>query len=145
MRYYFEIPEEPQGKARPRFDSRRKVTYTPQKTREYEAIVRDCYRIQNGNKESLSGAVRARITAYFAIPKSTTKRDRADMLAGVILPTKKPDLDNIAKVILDALNGLAYRDDACVTEVTARKFYSESPRVEVELTDEREETLCTTK
>ncbi len=145
MRYRFEIPGEPQGKARPRFDSRRRVTYTPQKTRDYEAFVRGNYYKQTGGNEPLSGAVTARITAYFAIPKSTTKRDRADMLAGVILPTKKPDLDNIAKAILDALNGLAYRDDACVTEVTARKFYSESPRVEVELTDEREETLCTTK
>ncbi len=144
MRCRFEIPGEPQGKARPRFDSRKKVTYTPQKTREYEAIVRDCYR-KNGNKKPLSGAVRAHITAYFAIPKSTTKRDRADMLAGVILPTKKPDLDNIIKAILDALNGLAYRDDACVTEVTARKLYSVNPRVEVELTDEREETFCTTE
>ncbi len=145
MRYRFEIPGKPLGKARHCFNSHSKVTYTPQKTREYEALVRDCYRIQNGNKKPLSGAVRARITAYFAIPKSVSKRVRADMLAGVILPTKKPDLDNIEKTILDALNRLAYRDDSCVTEIMSHKFYSENPRVEVELTDEREETFCTTE
>ncbi len=107
--------------------------------------MRDCYRIKNTVNKQFVGAVRARITAYFMIPRSATKRDRAGMIAGVILPTKKPDLDNIAKAILDALNGIAYHDDSCVTEVTVRKLYSEDPRVEVELTDEREETSCTTK
>ncbi len=145
MRYFFEIPGEPQGKDRPKFNSRSKVTYTPQKTRDYEAFVRYCCYIQNTGNELFSGAVKARITAYFAIPKSASKRVRADMIAGVILPTKKPDLDNIEKTILDALNGLAYRDDSCVTEIASRKFYSETPRVEVELTDEREVTSCTTE
>ncbi len=82
MHVFLNVPGEPRGKARPRFDSRRKVTYTPNKTREYEAIVRDCYHIQNGGNEQFAGAVRARITAYFAIPKSVSKRVRADMLAG---------------------------------------------------------------
>ncbi len=53
------------------------------------------------------------------------------MLGGKILPAKKPDIDNVVKAVLDALNGVAYRDDTQVIELHVRKSYSEKPRVEV--------------
>ena len=53
------------------------------------------------------------------------------MLKGELLPAKKPDIDNIAKVVLDALNSVAYRDDTQVVELQLRKQYSEKPRVEI--------------
>lgn len=81
----------------------------------------------------MEGAVRAEITAYYGIPKSASKRTRADMLSRYIRPAKKPDLDNVAKIVLDSLNGLAYKDDAAVVELVAEKYYSETPRVEVRL------------
>ena len=81
----------------------------------------------------MEGAVRAEITAYYGIPKSASKRTRADMLSRYIRPAKKPDLDNVAKIVLDSLNGLAYKDDAAVVELVVDKFYSERPRVEVRL------------
>ena len=46
-------------------------------------------------------------------------------------PTKKPDLDNIIKAIADSLNGIAYKDDAQIVELKSKKFYSDTPRVEV--------------
>ena len=53
------------------------------------------------------------------------------MLEKKIRPTKKPDWDNVGKVICDSLNGIAYRDDAQVVDSMVRKFYSEDPKVVV--------------
>lgn len=131
----FVVSGKPQGKARPRFDSRHKITYTPEKTRSYEALVRTSYLSQCRLDPPLRGAVKASIIAYFPIPKSATKAEREKMLAGKVRPMVKPDMDNIIKVILDALNGYAYKDDAVVVEVVAEKWYSDTPRVGVILTD----------
>lgn len=131
----FVVAGKPQGKERPRFDSRRKITYTPEKTKSYEALVRTSYQVQCRFDPPLYGAVKASIIAYYPIPKSATKAEREKMLAGAIKPTVKPDMDNIIKAILDALNGYAYKDDAAVVEVEAEKRYSDKPRVAVILTD----------
>lgn len=131
----FTVIGKPQGKARPRFDSRRKITYTPEKTKSYEALVRTSYRAQCRNELPLKGAVKAEIIAYFPIPKSAKKAEREEMQAGTRKPTTKPDMDNIIKAILDALNGYAYKDDAAVVKVVAEKKYSTTPRVTVKLTD----------
>ena len=72
-----------------------------------------------------------RIKAYYRIPKSASKKKRAAMLAGEIRPTKKPDMDNVVKIIADSLNNLAYYDDTQIVDCQCRKFYSENPRVEV--------------
>ena len=79
------------------------------------------------------------ITAYFAIPKSTGKKKRAQMLSGEVLPAKKPDADNIAKIIADSLNKAAYHDDKQIVSLYVRKRYSDSPRVEVELIEVKKE------
>lgn len=72
-----------------------------------------------------------RIFAFYEIPKSTSKKKKAAMLAQEIRPTKKPDFDNIGKIICDSLNLVAYHDDSAVVDAQVRKFYSEQPRVEV--------------
>jgi Holliday junction resolvase RusA-like endonuclease len=56
-------------------------------------------------------------------------------LNGCIYPTKKPDADNIAKIILDALNGVAYTDDTQVINLLVQKRYGEAPEVKVEITE----------
>ena len=53
------------------------------------------------------------------------------MRARLLRPTLKPDYDNIAKIIADSLNGIAYRDDAQIVDGYVRKFYSDKPRVVV--------------
>ncbi|WP_442855820.1 RusA family crossover junction endodeoxyribonuclease [Blautia sp. Marseille-P3087] len=75
--------------------------------------------------------MRIRIQAFYGIPKSSSKVKREAMLKGELLPAKKPDIDNIAKAVLDALNSVAYRDDTQVVELQLRKQYSEKPRVEI--------------
>ena len=53
------------------------------------------------------------------------------MLDGIIRPTKKPDADNVLKVVADSLNHIAYKDDSQIVDAYVRKFYCEKPRIEV--------------
>ena len=126
----FTVPGEPTGKGRPRFYNGHSIT--PSKTKSYEAEVKFWY-LQENKGIMIDGEVIADIKAYYQIPKSVSKKTRQQMLDGEIRPTKKPDLDNVAKAILDALNGLAYHDDSEVVELNIGKYWSDSPRVEVTL------------
>lgn len=129
----FEIPGEPKSKARHR-TTKYGHAYTPKQTVEYENWVKQCYCIQHRNKK-LTGQIKAEITAYFSIPKSTSKKKKREMINRIIRPTKKPDTDNLAKIILDSLNTIAFDDDKQVVDLRVLKFYSENPRVEVELSE----------
>lgn len=124
----FSVPGEPVGKGRPRF-TRTGHTYTPGKTESYESLVRLAYG-ECGMVFPKGVPVRVRITACFSIPKSASKKKRAMMIAGDIVPTKKPDFDNIQKIICDALNGVA-DDDSQIVKADIEKVYSTTPRVEV--------------
>lgn len=136
MTVKFSIPGEPQGKGRPRFARRGNFTrtYTPEQTAVYENLVRLCYQREAGGKH-LTGAIKAEIEACFSIPKSTSKKKQALMQAGEIPCIKKPDCDNIAKIVLDACNKIAYDDDAQVSEVHIKKAYATTPVVHVTLTE----------
>lgn len=123
------IPGDPVGKERPRH-TRSGHTYTPEKTKAYEAKVAACFLKARGKRTD--GPVFVAITAYMPIPKRATKADRAAMEAGARLPMKRPDADNIAKVCMDALNGLAYHDDAQVIGLSVLKRYGE-PHVEINI------------
>jgi Holliday junction resolvase RusA-like endonuclease len=125
------IPGEPCAKQRPKFGNGR--TYTPEKTVNYETLVRQLY-IQ-ATKEYHEGALRLIVNAFFSIPKSTSKKNREKMLQGIIRPTKRPDWDNIGKIVSDALNTIAYHDDSYIVDARVRKWYSDTPRVEVEITE----------
>lgn len=132
------IPGEPQGKGRHRAVRRGDhiATYTPRKTKDYEDEVRFCYRQEYGDLMAFAvdDPVSATIIAAFGIPKSSSKKRKVEMMAGRVLPTKKPDTDNIAKIVLDALNGLAYPDDKQVVELHVIKVYDLEGCVTVELT-----------
>lgn len=123
------IPGEPQGKGRPRLG--KGFTFTPKKTVEYENWIKMCF-VQS-KQEKLNGQIEAIIKAYYGIPNSMTKKDREKVKNGVLRPTKKPDLDNICKAVLDSLNELAYKDDSQIVHLIMWKEYSNEPRVEIEL------------
>ena len=130
----FTIPGIPVGKGRPKFSTinGHAVAYTPAKTASYENLVKLAYQQQCTTQAFEKDApLKAEIVAYFPVPKSTSKKKREEMLCGKIRHTKKPDTDNIAKAILDALNGIAYHDDSQIFNLTVRKRYAESPRAEV--------------
>ena len=125
----FTIKGEPKGKGRPRFTKTGRV-YTPTETMQYESLVILNYRsVAKGYK--FTSPVRVTIKVFHAPPKSKSKKVKEDMLNGRILPTKKPDLDNIAKIILDGLNKVAWDDDTQVVEMMIVKRYSEEPFVGV--------------
>lgn len=126
----FIIPGEPVAKGRPRVT--KWGTYTPEKTKNYETLVRELYIIQHG-QTLLEGELEVKIKAYFTIPKSTSKKKKALMIGKDIRPTKKPDIDNVMKSVTDALNEIAYKDDSQIVSATVSKYYSEEPRVEVEI------------
>lgn len=135
------IKGEPVGKGRPRFQ-RNGQPYTPEKTRRYENYVKMCYRVQNGKKRIAAGsAVMVSIRACLGIPKKASKKKRELMLESRIRPTKKPDADNIAKIILDALNGLAWEDDKQITGLLIIKEYSAEPQVIIEITEVPQEII----
>lgn len=79
------------------------------------------------------------VCAYYKIQKNISKKERADKLSGRIRPTKKPDADNILKIIADSLNGLAYHDDAQIVYAKVEKYYSDEPRVSVRIEELQEE------
>ncbi len=132
----FTVPGKPQGKARARTFYNPKTkgmsSMTPEKTVLYENLISTCY-LQEAGEERFSddAYLKVRIQAFYEIPKSSTKTKKAAMASGEILPDKKPDIDNIAKAVLDALNEVAYRDDTQVVELQMRKKYSDRPRLEI--------------
>ena len=81
----------------------------------------------------LSCAIEMHLTFYLPIPKSTSKRVRAQMLNGVILPKKKPDFDNLAYLVTNALKEIVYMDDSLVTDCIIRKRYSDMPRTVIKI------------
>lgn len=131
----FTVPGPPQGKARARTYRKngRSITYTPLKTIKYENKIKASCKTVSKVKFEENIPLEIEILALFAVPKSTNKKDKVDMLSGKVLPTKKPDLDNISKVVFDALNGVAYRDDKQVCDVKFKKFYGEMPRLEIKI------------
>ena len=124
---------EPVGKGRPRFARRGTFvsTYTPQKTKTYEDEIRMMAKAAMGASEPLDTPVTVAIYIRVGIPASYSKQKRKDALSGVLKPTKKPDLDNVAKCFLDSMNQIVYLDDKLVVNLHVTKVYAETPAVEV--------------
>lgn len=131
MKLEFTVSGEPQGKGRPRF-TRIGKPYTPENTASYEEKVRLAYWEQCGMEMAAAGIpLTLEITAVFGVPERFSKAVRLKMLAWEIRPTKRPDADNIAKIVADALNGVAWHDDAQVVNMAVSKVYGETPEVRV--------------
>ena len=133
MRTQVCIYGEPQGKGRPRFSTvcGHVKTRTPDQTVIYENLVKTEYRNQSGVRFPDDAMLDVRVMAYYTIPKSISKKKRQAMLDHKVRPTKKPDFDNIGKIVCDSLNDIAYHDDAQIVDAQVRKFFSDDPRVVV--------------
>lgn len=99
--------------------------YDPQKSREFKAMLAFCAQqeMQSKGGEPFSGAVHLAIHVELPVPKSWTKTKRESALEGVTKPSIKPDVDNIAKSIMDALSGVWYLDDKQVYCLSVIKTY----------------------
>jgi len=129
----FSVDADPVGKQRARYAKRGNFvqTYTPDKTRNYEALIKEAGIQAMGSSEPLETPVTVAIYIRVGIPASFSKQKRKDALAGILKPTKKPDIDNCAKCFLDAMNGHVYLDDKQVINLHVTKVWSEIGAVEV--------------
>jgi Holliday junction resolvase RusA-like endonuclease len=129
----FVIYGKPRGKQRPRMGKGH--AYTPKETVEYEKLVKQSFLEQCGTKRFPDdAAIMIEITAYFSIPRTYSKTKKKLCVDGLQFPLRKPDFDNIAKIIADSLNGLAYKDVSAIVYGRINKAYtSDRERVEVKI------------
>lgn len=133
MKYEFEVPGTIKGKGRPRVNSYTGMIYTPTTTKDYEQLVEQYFLLKYKKFKPFEGRLSVNIIATFNIPKSTKKCEAEKMLQNEISPTKKPDIDNIVKIILDAMNKFAFKDDTQITKLTVEKKYGEEEKVYIEI------------
>jgi len=130
---YFAVDGPPVGKGRPRASTKGGFVrmYTDAKTLSYEAQIADAASKAMGNNEPLATPIDLRVWVWYRIPKSWPKRTQQEALDGERLPNVKPDLDNVLKAVLDAMNDVVYVDDSQVVNMVAHKRYGAQPRIEV--------------
>jgi Holliday junction resolvase RusA-like endonuclease len=120
----------PMGKERVRFARVTGRTYTPERTVNYESRLAAAAQTAMDGRDLFDGPLFVEVTAYMPVAESKPKKWKAAALSGEIRPTKKPDADNIFK-LLDALNLVVWVDDSQIVEGRVRKFYSDRPRMEI--------------
>ena len=126
------IPVIPTGKGRPRLTTQGGFahTYTPPKTRQAEDEIRThLNRLWHG--KPLEGQISMDVTFFMSIAKSTSRK-RANAMIGKP-HSSKPDLDNLLKLLCDALNGIVFKDDSQIWNLTSEKQYHSYPRIEVSI------------
>jgi Holliday junction resolvase RusA-like endonuclease len=122
----FVIPGPMRGKGRPRFVRATGRAYTPDTTMNAEAWVKHC--ASQAGATPIDGPVALHMDIMVGIPPSWTKKKRAAALSGEVRPTQKPDLDNVVKLVGDALNGIAWNDDKQIVEIKISRRYAEIER-----------------
>jgi Holliday junction resolvase RusA-like endonuclease len=131
--YEFEVVGDIKGKARPRVNTYTGTAYTPTPTKDYENLVKQYFKIKYPRYVALEGRISVKIVAQFKVPKTATKKDKALIEEGLLSPTKKPDIDNIVKIILDAMNKMAFKDDNQITKLEVEKIYGSEEKVYVKI------------
>ena len=131
----FTIPGTPVGKGRPRFARRGNLvtTFTPEKTASYENLVKVKAEEAMVGRELIAGAVAVTILLFITPPASWSNKKMLQALNHEIMPTTKPDVDNVIKGIFDAMNEIVWNDDKQVVDVTIRKRYANTARATVEV------------
>ncbi len=133
MQIMFTIYGEPVPKGRPRFSTRGKfpVAYTPEKTKNYESDVGMMAKAAMGASEPLEGSLEAFIYVTFPVPASYSKKRTEACLNDSDKHTKKPDLDNVIKSVIDGMDKIVFENDSQITSIHATKVYGEVAKVEV--------------
>lgn len=130
--YKVEVLGKIQAKERPRFNKRTGGVYTPQATKDSEALIRRCW--ESLKYPNLEGAVMVEINHYRSVPKSFKKSQRELALSGKLKPYESlGDIDNLAKTVLDGLNGAAYNDDRQVCGLIVWDLYGEENKTVIKV------------
>ncbi len=130
------VDGKPVAKGRPRIGMSgggRPMAFTPAHTRKYEAQLRLAAQYAMDGMDPLQGPVAVKITADIPVPKSYSKKKKAKCLSGEVHPTKRPDLDNYAKIAFDACNEIVFVDDNQITTFRCDKRYSTKPGLTIEI------------
>ena len=136
MKYVFDIVPVPQG--RPRFARRGKFvqTYDPPKSKKFKTELRRLAEVEYGENPyhaEQHKPILVDLKVYKPMLKSFSKAKRLKANEGALRPTTKADADNYAKGILDSLNGLFWHDDGQIVDLHIGKYYSDNPRIEMEI------------
>ena len=134
---HFHVPGQPVGKGRPRIGKvgNHARMFTPAKTMSYEGMVAHIAHQAMQGRPLLEAAVLVDLFLDCQIPASWSQKKQALALAGKVLPTTKPDIDNVLKAIFDALNGVVWKDDVQCCSVAVAKRYSTTPGVRVQVVE----------
>lgn len=127
----FEVIGKITGKARPRLS--KYGTYTPENTVNYENLIKISYLNARGINLH-DKPIKMKIEAIFEPNKSISKKKRTELLKGQVV-TKKPDFDNIGKIVADALNKIAYDDDSQICKFEIVKHYGEQEKLIIEVSE----------
>lgn len=137
MNLTFTIPGEPTAQGRPRFSTHGGFVkaYDPETSRNYKAYVKllASEAMQRIGLTLTELPLGVEIIADVGIAASKSKKFKEQALNGLQLPIKKPDVDNVAKIILDSISGIVYKDDKQIVKLTVSKKYSDTPKVEVKI------------
>lgn len=135
----FEVSGKVRGKGRPRF-MRNGHTYTDKNTMAYEKLIQASY----SKSTSYISQKSVRISMYvcFAPNKTDTKKNKVIKLKNSLWPNKKPDIDNVIKIVLDALNKVAYSDDTQVNEIHVIRHWCEEEKLVICLSENGELFKC---
>lgn len=135
------IPGEPQGKQRAKAARIGKgptayiKTYTPEKTVNYETYIKELFAIKYPDFIPVESELKMELQAWLMIPASASKKKRKLMQDLALKPGKRPDVDNVLKVVMDALEKLAYKNDSQIVEAHLYKFYAERPRLDIRISE----------
>jgi Holliday junction resolvase RusA-like endonuclease len=131
----FTVPGQPQGKGRPRIGKigQHARMFTPAKTVAYEGLIAHAAQQAMAGGPRFEGAVGVNVFLQCEVPASWSQKKQRMALAAEVLPTTKPDADNVIKAIFDGCNGVLWRDDVLVVDLRVQKRYSAQPCVRVEV------------
>lgn len=131
----FFVPGEAIGKGRPRVTTigGHARMFTPKKTANYETLIAMAAHEAMQGRELIAGPVMMELAIRVPVAASWSKKKSAAALAGDVMPTKKPDADNVLKAICDGINGVVFKDDVQVVNVSLSKRFSATPGVTVKV------------
>lgn len=123
------IPGPPKGKGRPRFSRHGGRPHTPPETILAEQVIRDAW-VEHGAPRLEDGPIQIKVELGVARPKGHYRRDGSLSAEGLRHPyphKQKPDFDNAVKLIADALNTRAWRDDVQIIDARVIRVWADEP------------------
>lgn len=130
----FFVEGKPVAKARPRFNRNSGNVFTPKKTTDFENKIIVAAAKKYFQAPMIDTPLTVHVCCYIKVPKSWSKKDKQKALDGLLKPLSRPDIDNYLKGVLDALNGVIYKDDSQVVYASVLKRYSDKEGVSVVIT-----------